>query len=306
MVLEDRHGARDRDPDPEGDEEQQEREIVHRARLAAREADARQERRHEEHARQRRDRGEPPQLLPFFSGRPLEPLDEPHHRGDRQAGEPQPADPDGDVESSLQRGDTEGILRLGRRRHVDDPGPEHHRERQQRRARDQRDREPAPRPGWKPARREQQQDQRDRGYDEERPVVHPGDRRPERQRARRGFQRVLGVFLGRSAPEHAEPGDQEQPADRVPRHAPREHGPHARIRAEERDAQQRERVIGERVVQRREDDRGDEERSAGHEQGRHQTPASAVGRFPWLRLLHEADAYTPANRRKGGQTCWLA
>jgi hypothetical protein len=59
------------------------------------------------------------------------------------------------------------------------------------------------------------------------------------------------------------------------------------------------------VVQRREDDRSDEERSAGHEQGQHQTPASAVARFPWLRPLHEADAYTPENRRKGGQTCWF-
>ena len=52
------------------------------------------------------------------------------------------------------------------------------------------------------ARREQQQDQRDRGYDEERPVVHPGDGRPERQRARLGFD--FGGLLWIDALHHVD------------------------------------------------------------------------------------------------------
>ena len=228
--------------------------------------------------------------MAFFARRSPEPLDEPYNRGDRQAGKSQSADPDEDVEHALERGDTERILGMGRRRHFDGPGSEHHREHQQGQARDQRAWEPTPGAGRKPSRREQQQDQ--------------GDRDAEGERARGGLERVPRVFLGGAAPEDAESSDEEQPADRVPRNAPDEHGPDARVRAEERDAQERERLTGERVVQRREDHGGDEEHGPDDEQ-QPDHPAHAAGlRSP--RTVHGTDGCIPANGRKGGQTCWSA
>src|SRR5438034_270178 len=84
----------------------------------------------------------------------------------------------------------------------------------------------------------------------------------------------------------------------VPGHSPNEHGPDGRVRSEERDAHECERLTGERVIQRREDHRDDEEPPAEADQQPDRRPRAAG--FRSSRPIHEVDACTPANRRKGG------